>query len=136
MGRFLDENPFRTDQSKQQILQKKIQFRRSGFVKTCDELVRNKSESVKREIRKTKKYYDIKEEREKKEKIRIFWTTEKSSVSVHFSFANFFYIIPAFFTKLLLFKEIKIHHQPALKKKKKKTPPPKKKKKKKKKKKS
>ena len=93
---------------------KKSSFVDSGFVKTCDELVRNKSESVKREIRKTKKYYDIKEEREKKEKIRIFWTTEKSSVSVHFSFANFFYIIPAFFTKLLLFKEIKIHHQPAL----------------------
>ena len=79
-----------------------------------------KSEPVKREIRKNKKYYDIKErkkeERIKKKKgkiIRIFWTTEKvdylSSICTFHS-PIFSIYQSCFFTKLLLFKETKIHH--------------------------
>ena len=37
---FLNENPFKTDQSKRQIFMEKTSgFVDSGFVKTCDELV-------------------------------------------------------------------------------------------------
>ena len=85
-----------------------------------------KSEPVKREIRKKQKILRHKrteERRKNKEKkgkiIRIFWTTEKldylSSVSVHFIRQFFLYVNPAFFTKLLLFKEKKYIIKRALK---------------------
>ena len=36
----LNENPYRTGQNKRPIfIEKKIRFRKSGFVKTCDELI-------------------------------------------------------------------------------------------------